>query len=505
MSRNFTERITSLPCIAHTVAQDGTNILAVNNQLLVDAHFMVQVQAALTGLDVVATLLTTLLDGLQWRPEHDVPTGDVNIYELSPGPGSKFNPASRRHGIFSLTDQLRIRLDGIVPAASVSPNHILIPAPNVDECPFGAPSPAPGNWQLAALQGPYQDVTVIDSGWQWDEANWGPNPLHGHVHPRQAERLPTLLESNAGANWQDGFEEEPGELAPGTHKLVALAGHSNFIAGVIASRCHQARITVLSHNGSFIENQNRPSLSTDPATDPNRYDFPTEAAVARSLCWAMSKNATELGFQTPKVINIGFAFLPWGDPNAALADDVVSCIWERAFQFVGPGPIVVSPAGNQDSSLRRYPAALWKKDPVLFERMIGVGSIDEEGELIDLPAEPYVRQFSADFTNHGDAATGDDWVICSAIGSNVISTFLPLNTALEDREDDEVLDFTTNSWAVWNGTSFAAPKVVAGIARRLALGDPDPWTAWQNLANTGVQPSPQPPGDPTLGIMFPRP
>ena len=33
-----------------------------------------------------------------------------------------------------------------------------------------------------------------------------------------------------------------------------------------------------------------------------------------------------------------------------------------------------------------------------------------------------------------------------------------------------MLDFEGNSWAVWNGTSFATPKVVAGIANGLASG-----------------------------------
>jgi hypothetical protein len=91
-------------------------------------------------------------------------------------------------------------------------------------------------------------------------------------------------------------------------------------------------------------------------------------------------------------------------------------------------------------------------------------------------------------------------VKCSAVGTNVVSTFLHVNMPLEEqvgdgepREDLRAHDFAQNSWALWNGTSFAGPKVAAAIASR--LGDPaTPRTcaeAWENLLATRGEEHPE--------------
>jgi subtilase family serine protease len=91
------------------------------------------------------------------------------------------------------------------------------------------------------------------------------------------------------------------------------------------------------------------------------------------------------------------------------------------------------------------------------------------------------------------------WVTCSTIGTNVRSTFLHVNMALEESATDEVFNFESNSWATWNGTSFATPKVVAGVCAQLAGADGDPIKAWKNLAATGIDNS-----QAGLGLMFPQ-
>src|SRR5262249_58186021 len=125
----------------------------------------------------------------------------------------------------------------------VSPNNILIPAPAGDSCPYGAPSPVEGDWELPTAKNPRQDIAVIDSGWQWDAQNWTRNPLIGHATAHAAERLPTSREATeAGPHWQPGVGEAPGARDPKLNRLLALAGHANFIAGVIAGHCREARI-----------------------------------------------------------------------------------------------------------------------------------------------------------------------------------------------------------------------------------------------------------------------
>jgi hypothetical protein len=452
------------------------------------------------------------------------PKLDVNIYELIPKPGSRFRPSapfpwphgpSGHGGIFWLTDSLRADLrkkghSSAVASAAVSPNHILIPARLENSCPHGPPYPVDGTWSLPApATVNRQPVTIIDSGWQWDSGSWPGNPLVGFVNARQAERLPMSVEVPVGAlgRWQKGVREAPGEQLKG--RLLALAGHANFIAGVIASHCPEAKITVINHNGSFLENAARAAeVGANAGLDPGCFDYPTEAAVARSLCWSMSQNAIQANVPHPKVIDVGFAFLPWTTgvtvPGFVGTGDALSAIWQHTFAYMGSDPIVVAPSGNQDSELRRYPAALWARDPVFFKNVVGVASIDDPSPTDPrIPAAYLAEQAKLStppandsFTNHG--AAGDDWVRAAAIGRNVVSTFLYVNTELEDRDDLSVLDFEPNGWAVWNGTSFATPKVVAGIASQLAAGAADPSQAW-----TLVEASGGPVIDPELGVQLP--
>jgi subtilisin family serine protease len=185
------------------------------------------------------------------------------------------------------------------------------------------------------------------------------------------------------------------------------------------------------------------------------------------------------------VIELGFAF--------ACFQDIPSCVWDTAFAVIRRAapdqrPVVVSPAGNQRLTARFYPAAL-NENPGGFPEMIGVGSIDPTGFL----QEP--------FSNRGS------WVVCSANGNDVASTFLEVIMPVEDwrppwwqfwrsEADAPPIDFSSG-WAMWDGTSFAAPKVAGEIACRIA-GAGSPLQAWNELRTLGRQDP-----DNQLGLIFP--
>ncbi len=103
------------------------------------------------------------------------------------------------------------------------------------------------------------------------------------------------------------------------------------------------------------------------------------------------------------------------------------------------GAVVVASAGNDASPRRTYPAAL--------PEVVGVGGLGPYGP--------------APFTNYGD------WVRACAPAVNVVSTFfrnwnggmLRLDAMLDPDDFD--------GWAVWSGTSFAAPAVVAALCREM--------------------------------------
>ena len=87
---------------------------------------------------------------------------------------------------------------------------------------------------------------------------------------------------------------------------------------------------------------------------------------------------------------------------------------------------------------------------------------------------------------------------CSAIGEEVVSTFLHVDLPTEEDPQGNH-DFADHaSWAVWQGTSFAAPKVAAAIANELEAAT-DALAAWESAK---MRYNPQP--DPRLevGLMF---
>jgi hypothetical protein len=102
---------------------------------------------------------------------------------------------------------------------------------------------------------------------------------------------------------------------------------------------------------------------------------------------------------------------------------------------------VVASAGNNHTNQPMYPAA--------FARVIGVAAWDSD------------RGAPATFSNYGP------WVDCHTPGVDVQSAFDNWSglvaTAPQSSE-------TFKGWAVWSGTSFAAPKVTAAIAAKVASG-----------------------------------
>jgi hypothetical protein len=467
-------RVVTSPSITTPPGPDMNQLYAaaVNNQLLVSEDVATAVEQALDSRKIKWKVLTTLLDGITSKVE------DVWIYELElPLPGGL--------NVFTLAEQLRdasgvADLDPTKPR-KVSPNHVLIPALDGWNCPHGAPS----STTLATLrpvpfppaEPPVQHVAVIDAGYQWNPA-WGQNPLGGppayaRGEPfieQEAEQLPSFgaVPAPPGhGHWKNGTADvgawaiaaaanvSPEIVGAGPpYVLVALAGHANFVAGVIAQHCANAQITIHNHNGSFILAEN--------------VQLPTEATVARSICRSAGSGASIRA----EVINVGFAFPAYGDQ--------VSCIWQRALAQIGPGPIVVAPAGNQGvSTPPRYPAGLEWRYPGLFPQVIGVGSWNSQFEL------PGVIQRSS-FSNYGP------WVNCAAVGVAVVSTFLNVDQELEDQVAPANVQFG-NSLASWNGTSFAAPKVTAAICDQLVNGAPTPMAALNAVLATGL-------ADPALEI-----
>ena len=99
-------------------------------------------------------------------------------------------------------------------------------------------------------------------------------------------------------------------------------------------------------------------------------------------------------------------------------------------------------AGNDGTSQPQYPAA--------FDGVIAVGAVGPDGPT--------------PWTNYGD------WVDACAPGADLNSSFFAKFDGPEPRVNTVDPD-RFEGWATWSGTSFAAPVVVAAIAREMVLGN----------------------------------
>lgn len=103
------------------------------------------------------------------------------------------------------------------------------------------------------------------------------------------------------------------------------------------------------------------------------------------------------------------------------------------------GTVVVASAGNDGTCVPMYPAA--------FPGVVAVAAVDAD----DHPA---------DFSNFGP------WVRACSLGVDVESAFFEWDGKEPEEEGVDIDRF--EGWATWSGTSFAAPRVVAVLARWLA-------------------------------------
>jgi hypothetical protein len=198
--------------------------------------------------------------------------------------------------------------------------------------------------------------------------------------------------------------------ADGDGFLDPAAGHGTFIAGIIeqlAPGCDIGAIEVLSTFGDG-----------------------DEAEIATTL----QRLADRPEPDRPHIVNLSFGgYTPLG--MAALASAVEA--------LHAAGSVVVASAGNDATCTPMFPATLPK--------VVGVGALDDQGK-------------PAPFTNYGP------WVSACAPGVDRVSIFFEGFNGAGPPESGYDPDHF-QGWARWSGTSFAAPVVVAALARAVAGGD----------------------------------
>jgi hypothetical protein len=190
--------------------------------------------------------------------------------------------------------------------------------------------------------------------------------------------------------------------------LDTVAGHGTFIAGVVEQLAPGCTIRV--------------EQVVSPLGDAKESD------VYQAI---LAQTALPPG-QRPDVLSLSF-----GGSALAQAPALKSAI--AVAQLAGI--VIVASAGNDGTSEEQYPAA--------YDDVIAVGALTPDGP--------------APWTNYGS------WVDACAPGTDLVSSFFAAFDGAAPRVNTVDPDHFAG-WAVWSGTSFAVPVVVAALARTMVLG-----------------------------------
>lgn len=259
----------------------------------------------------------------------------------------------------------------------------------------------------------------------------------GHViksddHPRATEPLGSLPQITpaavrvalvdtgiAASSRTDGWlahavvpagQADPLDVMPAAGRLDWGAGHGTFTAGIVqrvAPRCEIVAYRYTRGDGLGTETDAAGALLR-AAADGHRAGVPT--IINASL-------GTPAADGTPP-------------PALRAAVEHITASY--------PGVLIVAAAGNMGSTEPVYPAA--------FDQVVAVGALTD-----DLAPAP--------FSSRGP------WVTCSTVGVGVVAPFVPGISPPEPDPNHPDQTFGPDAWAMWTGTSFAAPQISGAVAR----------------------------------------
>jgi hypothetical protein len=227
-----------------------------------------------------------------------------------------------------------------------------------------------------------------------------------------------------GPDNADGYR--PALLGDDSPSLVRISGELDVPSRPIGGHPADNYLDPVAGHGTFIAGiieQLTPgcTIRVDHVFEPEGdVDVSTLAAALQRLMSANRQTA---------IVNLSFG----GTGREVMFEKVIRHYHERK------GAVFVAAAGNEGSCVEQYPAAL--------PSVIGVAALGPTGP--------------APWSNYGQ------WVDACAPGTDIVSSFfshfdgdLPRINGIDSDDFDQ--------WATWSGTSFAAPVVVAALAREMA-------------------------------------
>jgi hypothetical protein len=234
-----------------------------------------------------------------------------------------------------------------------------------------------------------------------------------------------VLDSGLAGGWSDADQYRPALLGTGTAALQRISGPPDLPSQPIGPYPADEYLDPVAGHGTFIAGiieQLTPgcTIRVESVFEPE--GDVSVGTLARRL-WEMLRTVG------PQIVNFSFGGTGRSKPFERMID------WYHDHH----GTVFVAAAGNEGSCVEQYPAAL--------PSVIGVAGLGPTG-----PAE---------WSNYGP------WVDACAPGTDLVSCFFShFSGALPRINGIDSDDF--EQWATWSGTSFAAPVVVAALAREIA-------------------------------------
>jgi hypothetical protein len=395
-----------------------------------------------------------LLDMLRERAaERDLRLDEEQLEPASsrnqePRPGLALHLASGADGdVWDLLDEVMADADADA-RRRIGLDHVLA----AHRKPGGHPDT--GSRQPAHRPGPAPHRSLKEGPTPWIARNGVHRPVIAVVdtglgkHPWLDGDTVVIRDARVDGHPIGTFTED--EPHGGENAISEYLGHGTFIAGVVHQECPDAAILPVR------------AMSTDGMVR----EWDLTRTLERLLEYHLRGVAGRDGYVPVDVVVLAMGFTP-----EAVADDDYEGVLRGVLRDLRrEGVVVVASAGNDGKQLEVFPAA-WAPH---------VRRVGDRAEPIapgDLhPDYPPVLAVAASDPGGSLAGYSNDgpWVTCVRPGSDVLSTMVlvdgPEKGALISEEPERWTrdpDNYTNGFAVWSGTSFAAPVLAAELAQVL--------------------------------------